>query len=84
MQRLKRMVIWGLQRLLYFYKSCISPYLPMSCRFYPSCSSYAWLALEHYGIVKGLWKTMGRLLRCHPWSEGGYDPVLSDFNKEKY
>ena len=62
------------------YKRFISPFLPMSCRFHPSCSEYAGSAIAHYGVVKGLWKAMGRLLRCHPWSDGGYDPVLP--NKE--
>jgi putative membrane protein insertion efficiency factor len=62
------------------YQRFISPFLPMSCRFHPSCSAYAWSAIAHYGVVKGLWKALGRLLRCHPWSDGGYDPVLP--NKE--
>lgn len=63
------------------YKWLISPMLPLSCRFYPTCSEYALLALEQYGLVKGLWLTSKRLLRCHPWAEGGFDPVLP--NKEK-
>lgn len=64
------------QGLIRGYKYLISPFLPMSCRFHPSCSEYAWLAIARYGILKGLWKAAGRLLRCHPWSDGGYDPVL--------
>lgn len=67
--------------LLRCYKWLISPLLPLSCRFYPSCSEYAISALEHYGLVKGLWMALKRLLRCHPWADGGFDPVLP--NKEK-
>ena len=63
------------------YKYVISPWLKPSCRFYPSCSEYAEGAIKHYGISKGLWMALKRLLRCHPWSRGGYDPVLP--NNEK-
>lgn len=45
------------------------------CRFYPTCSEYALDALEREGVGRGLWRTVGRLLRCHPWHAGGYDPV---------
>lgn len=57
------------------YKRCISPLLPPSCRFYPSCSSYAIEAITVHGPIKGLWLGMWRILRCHPGSEGGFDPV---------
>lgn len=62
------------------YQWIISPYLPAACRFYPSCSHYAIDAIQHYGVVKGIWKTILRLLKCHPWSQGGFDPVC--FEKE--
>lgn len=62
------------------YQYLIRPLLPPSCRFYPSCSEYALNAFEHHGVFKGLKLTCCRLLRCHPWCEGGYDPVLP--NKE--
>ncbi len=79
-----RWVSWllhGLMRgLIRSYQWVISPLLPVSCRFYPSCSEYALAAVEHYGLKKGIWKAMGRLLRCHPWANGGFDPVLP--NKE--
>lgn len=57
------------------YKRCISPLLPPSCRFYPSCSTYAIQAIEIHGPVKGLWLAARRILRCHPGSAGGFDPV---------
>jgi putative membrane protein insertion efficiency factor len=57
------------------YKYLISPLLPPSCRFYPSCSCYAEDALRKYGFVKGSWLAVKRVSRCHPFSAGGYDPV---------
>ncbi|KTD00491.1 membrane protein insertion efficiency factor YidD [Fluoribacter gormanii] len=58
------------------YKYLISPLLKPSCRYYPSCSQYAESAILQCGITKGLWMALKRVLRCHPWSRGGYDPVL--------
>ena len=60
---------------VYFYKSCISPMTPASCRYTPTCSEYAVQALKKYGPVKGLYLTVKRILRCHPWGGSGYDPV---------
>ena len=57
------------------YRLAISPLLGPRCRFYPSCSSYALEALERHGAVRGLWLALWRILRCHPWYPGGYDPV---------
>ncbi len=57
------------------YQLCISPLLPPSCRFVPTCSQYAVEALRKYGPVKGLYLAVRRLLRCHPWGGSGYDPV---------
>ncbi|MGH9802164.1 MAG: membrane protein insertion efficiency factor YidD [Blastocatellia bacterium] len=57
------------------YKYAISPLLPPSCRFTPTCSEYAIEAISKYGVWKGLALGMRRLSRCHPFSEGGYDPV---------
>jgi putative membrane protein insertion efficiency factor len=57
------------------YKLTISPYLGSCCRFYPSCSSYALEAFEKKGFLIGLALTVRRVLRCHPFSSGGYDPV---------
>lgn len=58
---------------LKFYKRRISPALPASCRFHPTCSEYAHMAVAKYGVARGLWKTAGRLLRCHPFHPGGVD-----------
>ena len=58
-----------------FYRRFISPALPPRCRYHPSCSAYAVQAIERYGILRGLILASWRLLRCNPWSHGGYDPV---------
>ncbi len=65
-----------------FYQYVIRPWLKPRCRFYPSCSQYALQSIEHFGVLKGLFFAGCRLLKCHPWSQGGYDPVLPN-NKEK-
>lgn len=61
--------------MLRFYKREISPMLPPCCRYTPTCSEYAMQAVEKYGAVKGGWLATKRILRCHPFHEGGYDPV---------
>jgi putative membrane protein insertion efficiency factor len=61
--------------LIKAYKYAVSPILPSSCRFYPSCSEYAIDALKKYGILRGSWLTLKRIARCHPLSAGGHDPV---------
>jgi putative membrane protein insertion efficiency factor len=69
------MVQMLLIRMVRGYQVAISPLLPASCRYYPSCSAYALEALERYGSIKGMRLTIGRILRCHPFRPGGYDPV---------
>jgi uncharacterized protein len=63
------------------YQFFVRPIIKPCCRFYPSCSEYALSAIEAFGVLKGINLACRRLLRCHPWSKGGYDPVLP--NKEK-
>ncbi len=60
---------------VYFYKFCISPLLPKSCRYEPSCSTYFLQALDEYGAIKGAILGIKRIFRCNPWSKGGFDPV---------
>lgn len=60
--------------ILKAYKALISPYLGNNCRFQPTCSIYTIQALEKYGVIKGLCKGIYRILRCNPFSDGGYDP----------
>jgi len=61
--------------LIRFYQTFMSPLLGANCRFYPTCSAYSIEAIEKYGAISGLFLTIKRLLRCHPFNEGGYDPV---------
>lgn len=68
---LPRQFLLGLVRI---YQLIISPHLPSSCRYTPSCSNYAVEALQKYGAVKGLILSVWRILRCHPWAPHGYDP----------
>lgn len=62
-------------RLIRFYKKNISPALPPCCRFLPTCSEYAYEAIERFGVFRGILLGLWRLLRCNPFSKGGYDPV---------
>ena len=57
------------------YKVMISPWLPAACRFTPTCSEYAYEAVEEYGLVRGMTRAAARLLRCHPLHRGGFDPL---------
>jgi len=61
--------------LIKLYQWCLSPFLGSSCRFFPSCSNYALEAIKKHGALKGGYLTIMRLARCHPWCEGGHDPV---------
>jgi putative membrane protein insertion efficiency factor len=66
---------WPLVFLVRVYQRAISPFLPPSCRFYPSCSAYAVEALTVHGALRGSWLALRRLLKCGPWHPGGLDPV---------
>lgn len=61
--------------LIRFYQLAISPFKRPVCRFYPTCSNYALEAIEKLGVIKGSWMVIKRLLRCHPFNPGGYDPL---------
>ena len=61
--------------LIKFYQFIISPWLPNSCRFHPTCSQYGIEAITKHGIFKGVYLLTKRILRCHPWGGHGYDPV---------
>lgn len=60
---------------VFFYRACISPLTPPSCRYTPTCSQYMIEAVNKYGVIKGGWLGIKRILRCHPWGGSGYDPV---------
>ena len=68
-----------LVRLIKFYRYVISPWVGHHCRFYPTCSSYALDAIERFGALRGSYLTIIRLSKCHPWHEGGLDPVPEKF-----
>ena len=64
--------------LIRAYRYVISPMMGPSCRFYPTCSSYAMRAIELHGVFFGTWMTVKRILKCNPWHPGGCDPVPGD------
>lgn len=70
---------WCVLCLIQFYRSCISPRFPACCRYVPTCSQYALEAVERFGALRGSWLAVKRILRCHPFHEGGYDPVPEVF-----
>jgi uncharacterized protein len=67
----RHLLLWTIRA----YQLLVSPWLGPRCRFYPSCSCYAHAAIEQHGALRGGWLALRRLLRCHPFHEGGYDPV---------
>jgi uncharacterized protein len=68
--------------IIKFYQISLSRIFPSSCRFYPSCSHYGINAFHIHGAFKGLYLTVRRILKCHPWHEGGFDPVPDQFLKK--
>lgn len=68
---MKKLIIFFIQG----YRKYISPLKKPCCRFYPTCSEYALAAVEKYGVFKGVYLSLKRILRCHPFSKGGYDPL---------
>ena len=66
---------WLIMGLIRVYRFAISSWMPPVCRFHPSCSRYALIALERHGLLRGGWLATTRVLRCHPFNPGGFDPV---------
>lgn len=66
---------WIVMMLIRGYRRFISPLTGPSCRFSPTCSSYALTSIERYGVLRGGWLAARRIARCHPWNPGGHDPV---------
>lgn len=79
---LHKIVTFPIIGLVRFYQIAISPYTPASCRYSPTCSSYAIEALQTHGVFKGGWLSIKRILSCNPWGGSGYDPVPEN-NKNK-
>lgn len=71
-----------LMKLIRFYQIVISPLKPPSCRFYPTCSHYGLEAIKVHGALKGSWLTIIRILKCHPFHPGGFDPVPEKKDKK--
>lgn len=67
-------------KLIRFYQTAISPYTPPHCRFYPTCSAYAFQAISRFGVLRGGFLAAKRILRCNPLFPGGYDPVPEEFS----
>lgn len=74
-QGLRKVLIFPLVLLVRLYQGILSPWLPNSCRFQPTCSQYMIEALQKHGPIKGLWLGIRRIGRCHPWGGSGHDPV---------
>lgn len=75
MQQINRIVAFFFLALIKAYKLLLSPILPPSCRYLPTCSDYSAQAIQKYGPFKGGWLAIKRIARCHPWGGHGYDPV---------
>ena len=65
------------------YRRIISPILPASCRFDPTCSSYAEISVGRFGVIRGTWLAICRISKCHPFNKGGYDPVPEKWEDRK-
>jgi putative membrane protein insertion efficiency factor len=72
---IRKTVIFIVLSPVYFYKYCISPLTPATCRYVPTCSEYTVQAIKKYGPLKGSWLAIKRISRCHPWGGHGFDPV---------
>jgi putative membrane protein insertion efficiency factor len=72
---MNRLLPWIMLSLIGLYRRVVSPLLPPSCRFRPTCSGYAMESIRRHGPFKGFWLTVRRIIRCHPFNPGGCDPV---------
>ena len=75
--------VYLLIKFIKIYKFLISPLLGNSCRYFPTCSEYSIEALKTYGLFKGLFLSLKRILSCHPWGSGGFDPVKKEMKVKK-
>ena len=75
MEYIRKLVLLFTLKSIRFYQYAISPHFPPCCRYVPTCSAYAYQAVQKYGICRGLYLALRRLLRCHPFHPGGYDPL---------
>ena len=66
---------WWARGIIRLYQKLLSPLLGGNCRYLPTCSEYSYEAIGHFGVIRGTWMGVRRVGRCHPWHEGGYDPV---------
>ncbi|MGN0663746.1 MAG: membrane protein insertion efficiency factor YidD [Negativibacillus sp.] len=69
--------------LIRFYQRFLSPLFPARCRFYPTCSAYAYTAISRFGLLRGGWLALRRILKCHPFHPGGIDPVPESLDRNK-
>lgn len=72
---LKKIIQFPFLFLIRFYQAVISPLTPATCRFEPTCSHYSAEAIQKHGVLKGIWLSIKRISKCHPWGKSGYDPV---------
>lgn len=72
---LKKIIQFPFIFLIRFYQTVISPLTPATCRFEPTCSHYSTEAIQKHGVLKGIWLSVKRISKCHPWGKSGYDPV---------
>ena len=79
---MNRVVIAFMRGLIWCYQTMLSPFMPMACRYAPSCSAYASEAIARHGACAGGWLALKRLARCHPWGGSGFDPVPEKKEKE--
>ena len=79
---MSKLLIFPFILLIKFYQTLISPLLGSNCRFQPTCSEYCMDSLKTWGLFKGLYLSAKRIIKCHPWGEKGYDPVVVEYLKQ--